>query len=231
MILLRAGRIARSTGGSWALLDHANSSGGWNRRDFVGAAALAALALGLPSAAVVLSGLDDADAPSPDQRALLGKVADLVIPATDTPGAAAAGVGDFVLLALAHGLLDTRAPLSRQTVTPDMATHLRTDGSLRYAQWLEVTLNRTAGGNWLGKPATLQQASLAAIDAAAFAAGADGHPWRKLKALILTGYYTSEIGGSVELQYAPVPGRFDPAVPVTPDSRAYSNEWTGVDFG
>ncbi len=204
---------------------------GWNRRDFVGGAALVALALGLPSAAVVLSGLDDAEAPSRGQRAMLGKVADLVLPTTDTPGAAAAGVGDFVLLALAHGMLDTRAPLARDALNPDLATHLRTDGSMRYAQWLEVTLDRAAGGDWLGKPDAVQQATLAALDAAAFAEGADAHPWRKLKALILTGYYTSEIGGSVELQYAAVPGRYDRAVPVTPETRAYSNEWTGVDFG
>lgn len=204
---------------------------GWNRRDFVGGAALVALALGLPSATVVLSGLDDAEAPSRGQRTMLGKVAELVLPTTDTPGAAAAGVGDFVLLALAHGMLDTRAPLARDAVTSDMATHLRTDGSLRYAQWLEVTLDRAAGGDWLGKPDAVQQATLAALDAAAFAEGADGHPWRKLKGLILTGYYTSEIGGSVELQYAALPGRYDPAVPVTPETRAYSNEWTGVDFG
>lgn len=204
---------------------------GWSRRDFGGAAALLALALGLPSAAVLLDGLDGAEAPSARQRALLSAVAELVLPTTDTPGAAAAGVGDFVLLALAHGLGEARAPLPREAVTPDLREHLRTDGSLRFADWLEVTLDRAAGGYWLGKPAALQQATLAALDAAAFAEGADEHPWRKVKALILTGYYTSEIGGSVELQYAAFPGRFDPAVPVTPETRAYSNEWTGVEFG
>ncbi len=29
----------------------------------------------------------------------------------------------------------------------------------------------------------------------------------------------------------PIPGRFDPAVPVGPDTRGYSNDWTGVEFG
>ena len=40
----------------------------------------------------------------------------------------------------------------------------------------------------------------AALDLAAFAPGAEAHPWRKLKALILTGYYTSQPGGAQEIQ-------------------------------
>jgi hypothetical protein len=49
--------------------------------------------------------------------------------------------------------------------------------------------------------------------------------------LILTGYYTSEIGGARELQYELTPGRYDPAVAIRPGERAYSSDWTAVDFG
>jgi len=203
----------------------------WNRRDFLGAAALVALAAGLPSAAVVLDGTSGADAPSARQRQVMAEVAERVIPATDTPGGAATGTGDFVLLALAHGLEDSRAPVSAEAVTADLRSHLRNDGSLDYAAWLERTLDQAAGGDWLGWPVDNRQAALVELDAVAFGQGNDAHPWRKVKALILTGYYTSEAGGSQELAYAPVPGRWDPAVPVTPGMRAYSNDWTGVDFG
>ncbi|MBX9664658.1 MAG: gluconate 2-dehydrogenase subunit 3 family protein, partial [Novosphingobium sp.] len=40
-----------------------------------------------------------------------------------------------------------------------------------------------------------------------------------------------KIGGSKELNYELVPSRFDPKVPVTPATRAYSSDWTAVDFG
>jgi hypothetical protein len=86
-------------------------------------------------------------------------------------------------------------------------------------------------GNWLDQTQAAQLAALAALDAAAFAAGGELNPWRKLKALILTGYYTSREGGAQELQYAAIPGRFDPRVPVGPDARGFSSDWTGVDFG
>ncbi len=204
---------------------------GWSRREFAGAASLLALALGLPSAAVYLDGLDDADAPSDRQRAIMREVADMVIPDTETPGAGAAGVGDFVLLALAHGLEGARAALAPDAVSTTIRPHLRRDGSLDHARWLESTLDRAVGGDWPSKPAERKLEALATIDAQAFGPEAGAHPWRMVKGLILTGYYTSEIGGSRELAYEPLPGRYDPAVPVAPDTRAYSNEWNGVEFG
>jgi hypothetical protein len=103
----------------------------------------------------------------------------------------------------------------------------RADGSLRYVDWLEAAL----GTGWLDTDDSTRAARLAALDAAAFEPGADAHPWRKLKALILTGYYTSQEGGAQELRYAPIPGRFDPAERVTPETRSLSNDWTGVEFG
>ncbi|MCB2065023.1 MAG: gluconate 2-dehydrogenase subunit 3 family protein [Erythrobacter sp.] len=191
---------------------------GWNRREFVRAAALLGTALGLPGC-VTATALDPALAPTIDELALANTVADLVIPATETPGAAEADVGAFVLLALAHGLEGARDPLAAGAITAAIRPHLRADGSLDHMRWLASAL-----------PAP-SPSSLAALDAAAFANQPDAQPWRLLKRLILTGYYTSQIGGSQELQYAAAPGRFDPMVPLTPETRAYSNEWNGVEFG
>ena len=55
--------------------------------------------------------------------------------------------------------------------------------------------------------------------------------WKKIKSLILIGYYTSQTGASVELNYVPVPGNYVPDLPVEFDTRAYSSDWTGVKFG
>lgn len=199
---------------------------GWNRREFVGAAGLLAIALGLPGC-VTATTLEAAEAPTDRQLAMLREVAQIVIPATDTPGAGDAGVGAFLAMALAHGMEGSRAPLPPAAQAFASARFLRADGSLRYVDWLDGQL----GTDFLTLDPAAQVDRVRALDAAGYAADAGAHPWRKVKGLILLGYYTSEIGGAQELQYAPLPGRFDPAVPVRPGERAYSNEWTGVDFG
>lgn len=195
----------------------------------MGGAALLALALGIPAAAVRLSDLPDEDAPSDRQRSLLREVSQLVIPRTDTPGAGDVGTGDFLALALAHGLSGSRAPVASAAM-PNLMRHLRPDGSLRHVDWLEHELDRRAGGDFLAPKADRVRA-LTALDAEAYAQGADDHPWRTIKTLVLTGYYTSEAGGSRELRYELVPGRWDPDLPATPQTRAFSSDWTAVDFG
>ena len=197
---------------------------GWSRRSFLGAASLVALLGAAPGGAEVLHALDPKDAPTPHQRMLMRTVAELVIPTTDTPGAGAVGTDDFVLVALAHGLEGTRKP---PAADPSLTPYLRADGSLDHTAWLDARL----GGAWLTLPPARQAEQLAALDAAAFKGDPAAAPWRAIKALILTGYYTSEVGGSQELNYELVPGRFAPKVPVTPETRAYSSDWTAVDFG
>jgi hypothetical protein len=202
----------------------------WSRRDFVGGAALFALVIGVPTIAVQLSDLSADDVPTDRQRKLMREVSQLVIPRTSTAGAGDVGVGDFVLIALAHGLAGTRKPVPA-TIG---GKHRRADGSLRHVAWLEHTLDQRAGGDFIGLPPSSGSNVLAALDSEAFLPGqplSDSAPWGSIKGLILTGYYTSEVGASEELQYELVPGRFDPNVPVTPETRAFSSDWTAVEFG
>ena len=196
------------------------------RRALLGNMALLLGVAALPAEALAGGKKAKAFLSKPRMR-LLSAVSDTIMPATDTPGAGDAGAGAFVALALAHGLEGTLAPLTasqREAVPPAL---LRPDGSLRYVAWLQAVL----GTGWLAAAPADRAASLAALDAAAFANDPPAQPWRKLKALILTGYYTSQIGGAQELRYVAVPGRFDPAEAVTPATRSISNDWTGVDFG
>jgi hypothetical protein len=204
---------------------------GWTRRDFAGGVALFALALGIPAAAVKLTDLAAEDAPSDRQRSLMAEVSDLVIPRTDTPGARDVGVGDFVVLALAHGLSGTRAPMAAEMVTAALVPFRRRDGSLRHLAWLEQALDRAAGGDFLRQPRERRAELLSALDAEAFAQAAVFSPWTAIKGLILTGYYTSEAGGSQELRYDLVPGKWEWDIPITPGMRAFSSDWTAVDFG
>lgn len=206
------------------------TAAGWNRRDFMGAVVLLAAVVGVPAATVKLSELDEADAPTDRQRALLREVSQLVLPRTTTPGAGDVGAGDFVALALAHGLEGSRKPLPADASAAYLS-HRRRDGSLDHVGWLEAELDRRAGSDFGAAPIAKREATLRALDADAYAPDVREHPWRTIKGLILTGYYTTEVGGAQELQFELVPGRFDPDVPLKPGDRAFSSDWTAVDFG
>lgn len=138
---------------------------------------------------------------------VLDRVCDLVIPQTSTPGALAVGVPAFVLLALDHS----------DGITPDAST------------WGRVSTSLAARGFGRGGD---DAHILAAFDAAAFAPAPDlaGQAWHKIKSLIVTGYYTSEAGGSQELHYDLVPGRFDADLPVAQATPELSNDWIAVNF-
>lgn len=204
---------------------------GWSRREFGGAAALLALAVGLPAVGAYLSYPDEDEAPSERQIALMESVAQLVIPRTQTPGAGDVHAGAFAILALAHGLDGTLQPVSNAQSSWAIERFQRPDGSLRYVDWLESVLDRRANDDWFRRTDQERVRLLSALDAEAFEDGGDGHPWKAIKALILTGYYTTEAGGSEELRYEPVPGRFDSKVPQEIGTRAISNDWTAVEFG
>lgn len=145
---------------------------------------------------------------SSQQMKLLSQISDLVIPRTDTPGAVDVGVPAFVALAFAHGMGGTADPESPSAPPGN-----------DYGAWLEKSVG--------SDPA----ATLPAIDAAAYADSAAPSPWRTIKGLILTGYFSSEAGATRALRYELVPGRFDPDIPLRPGDRSWASDWTAVEFG
>ena len=155
------------------------------------------------------------DPQSGPRRGLLDSLCDLLIPDTDTPGARAAGVPAFVELALAHGL--------RQSEPQLLAA-------------FAMALDAAAGGSFLALESEQRTALLTDVDQRALVRPVDPRAplllrnWATLKALIVIGYYTSEVGGSVELRYELVPGRFEPDIPVAAGDRAWSSDWTGVKY-
>jgi hypothetical protein len=152
-------------------------------------------------------------APAPVTDPLLDRICDLLIPMTDTPGALAAGVPAFVLLALQHQLAGA---------TPADRTRLAAE------------LDARAGQSFLRLGAQQQHAVLAALDQSQFAPPAGSQPvasaWPRIKKLIVMGYYTSDAGASQELRYQLVPGRYDPDLTVKPGERASANDWVGQQF-
>jgi hypothetical protein len=157
---------------------------------------------------------------------LLERVCDLTIPDTATPGAVKAGVPAFIVLALAHGLHRTSQP-----PPADQFSGGKAPSGAGWLDWLGFELDLKTDSKFLAAKPTAQAKALTDLDGAAYAKGGEKSPWRTLKGLIVTGYYTSEIGASQELFFELVPGRFDPDIPVGPNDRAWSNDWTAVDFG
>ena len=141
------------------------------------------------------------------------RLADLVIPTTDTPGASAAGAAAFVLLALDRRISD---------LVPAMYERLR------------AALDVAASGDFFSLPRAQQGTVLVAVDRAAHTgeaqSGSAEHAWKRIKAAILVGYYTSEIGASQELVYDPVPGGTT-YVQVTPDFRSSVYDGMGGALG
>ena len=178
------------------------------RRDLLGtgAAAFVAMVFGGTAQAAQKRARDRRADP---RYGLADRIADLVIPKTDTPGASEAGVANFLLMALDEKM-----------------------GGMEPGQLDRVgsALDAAAGGAFLKLARDRQEVLLAALDARAFtgqpAAGTAEADWPHLKAAILAGYYTSEIGASRELVFDPVPGTRE-NITLTPAFRATSNPGFG----
>lgn len=183
-----------------------------NRRVALGAGAGAFAAMMLQPGWLPAAIAQSAKVQADPRYAFVDRVSEITIPTTDTPGASAAGVPVFVLLAFDEGM---------NGCEPAMLTALK------------ARLDADAGGAFMAKPAAEQAKILGALDAHAYAApsapGSIEYAWRRVKAAIIAGYYTSEIGATKELVFEPVPGGFK-NITMGPDYRARSNDGFGGAF-
>ncbi len=133
-------------------------------------------------------------------------IAEHIIPETDTPGARAARVNEFIDVMLAEWFDDDeREEFLRGLANVDTRS-LNLFGSV-FVQASEAE----------------QVAILRGLDAELTAlrearVPSQNHFFSRMKWLTMYGYYTSEIGQVQELQVAIVPGRFDPCGPVRRDA-------------
>lgn len=134
-----------------------------------------------------------------ERRQLIAELADVIIPDTDTPGAKAAGVEQFIIRVLrdCHVLEDQRtfhAGLDKLNAD-SRAAHGKGFVDLDAA-------TRTA----------LVRETLKTNRAFFF----------RMRELTVTGYFTSEIGATQALEYVPVPGRFEGDIPLQPGQKAWA---------
>ncbi len=141
---------------------------------------------------------------TPRQRALMTALSERVMPTTDTPGAIAAGVPEFIEKMLADWALpDERKPIvagldaiearsqADYKVAAAAATPEQQDALLTLAME-----DRLPGGNEF---------------------------FEKFRQLVITGYFTSEVGITKERKYLPVPGRYDGAYLYSNVNRVFSS--------
>ena len=132
----------------------------------------------------------------PHQSETVATIAELIIPATDTPGARAAQVHRFIDLLLAEWASDDeRAQFLKGLADVDARA-------------------RTAfGGDFLSATDAQRGTILTQLDAEAQTqrGGERGPPpfFHLMKWVTVYGYCTSEVGATAELHYAVIPGSYD----------------------
>jgi hypothetical protein len=138
---------------------------------------------------------------SPDQFSLLEQVTDVIIPPSDTPGAMAAGVPEFIRQILG----DWASPETH-------AQFLAVLDSIEKQAWSRY------GAPFLALPAERRLEVMRSVDAEAIAR--DDATYKKFKWLVLAGYYQSEVGATQELRYELVPGAWRADLPIAEVGRA-----------
>lgn len=133
-----------------------------------------------------------------EQREIMARVAELIIPKTDTPGAIDAGVPAFIEVMLRDGYKK-----------PVQDVFLEGLGDL-------------AGKGFLTSSADQQTALLKQVEASALANAKAGSVsfWQLIKELTVWGYFTSETGIKSSFDYQPNPGKFE-AIKIKPGQKDF----------
>lgn len=194
--------------------------------------------LSVPTVTSVLSGCQTRS-PSADLQTLTAHQNDLVvtisehiIPATDTPGAKAAGVNRFIDGLLTDsflvedrkrflaGLDNIDARSEDMHGAPFLETSTEQQVALLEVLDEEAFGEKTPPSDAEPAPPSREGETEEEIDAES---APDGPPFfRTMKELTLVGYYTSEVGATEELRFDPVMGRYDACVPFEEIGRAWA---------
>lgn len=147
---------------------------------------------------------------SAEEIALLDEIGETIIPATDVPGAKAAGIGAFIAMMVR----DCYVPGDQDAVK----TGLQKITSVYSARFNTAFVN--------GKPAdrtTLLNELDREIKQPAPPGATGPHYFKILKELTIVGYFSSEIGCKQALRFIEVPGRFDGSAPYKKGEHAWFN--------
>ena len=196
------------------------------RRDALGRVALImGGALSAPTMLAFLDGCKQANETSAgmtfpfpaERKELVSEVAEIIIPKTDTPGAKDAKVGDFI----EKMLKDCYASKDQESFNKGLeelekkdflkATPAEQTNILKEMEATAKAETKKAGD----EKKKYTEAGKEYTDAAV--------PFfRLMKELTLLGYFTSEPGATLALDYVPVPGRYDGCIDLKPGQKAWA---------
>jgi len=180
-----------------------------------------AILLGSAISASTLSALEGCNPKGPDNYALqapetkkmLAEIVDTIIPETDTPGAKAAKVDEFIALMLN----DCYKPEDQKLVL---------DGLKKIDEAAQKQFKKP----FVDLSADQKTTILTDIDKERVAYNKrenkkekdPTHYFQILKELTLTGYFTSEAGATKALRYVPVPGKYEGCIPYAKGEKAWA---------
>lgn len=166
------------------------------------ARAAAAAAQQAPGIPVISEGAPSSAVFSPAQRQLVSLLSERVIPTTDTPGAIAAEVPQFIEKMLA----DWALPADRVPILAGLdAIEARSMKDYKVSAVKATPVQQDA-------LLTLAMNDQIPSGAAFFDA---------FRQLVISGYYTSEIGMTQEREYLPVPGEYNGQFPYSQINKVY----------
>lgn len=143
---------------------------------------------------------------SPKDIAFLDEIGEAIIPTTDTPGAKATMIGEFMQMMVK----DTYNAEQQQTFL-DGLNYIKKDfKSSKGKDFINATVEeRTSYLNELeAKASDTQEKGPAVIG--------------MLRDLTVLGYFTSEIGATQQLNYVEIPGRYEGCIEYKPGDKAYA---------
>ena len=143
--------------------------------------------------------------------AFLDEVAETILPATKSPGAKAAKVGQLMVVMVNDTYEDKEQKIFHEGIGKLDAACKKANG----VSFLEATPEqRTTLLTALDKEASAYQKSKQHDDAT--------HYFTMMKQLTLFGYFTSKEGATQALRYVAVPGKFDGAYPYKKGDKAWA---------
>ncbi len=181
--------------------------------------------LSAPTMAAFLEGCTTADqsggkaftAFSNDQLKLVAEIAEVIIPATDTPGAKEAQVAEFIQLMLK----DCYYPKDQNSFLKGLQELSDKDFMSASPEVRIEWLTAAEDSAYAAADQTAQRRK-AALDAGR-TFDEPGVPFfRLMKELTLLGYFTSEAGATQALDYMPVPGSFNGCIPLEAGQKTWA---------
>ncbi|RRB07237.1 gluconate 2-dehydrogenase subunit 3 family protein [Larkinella rosea] len=134
-----------------------------------------------------------------DQQKMIADLAEVILPATDTPGAKAAGVDRFIEYVIGH----CTVPAQQETFQKGLQ---QTDA-----------FSRTAYGKAFSELDPTQQTEIVRQ-----LTQREKQFFQNIRELTIVGFFTSELGATKVAEYLPIPGRFQGDIPLKPGQKVWA---------